>query len=194
MHFGLPILTYKSVNFLRKGATGTTDECWKWHRAGENALQTNWNLARHTTAGILWCHRDIPLEKHLPIHILPTRGNTIAVQQLSARECFAIHHLTTRGKLLLFTCNQGYSLSDFFFRLNNLVCAHMHENIIHSVLHFIIIKCEMNEALKQLTGLDACASRVKCPARFASHYNILADLLSHASGRYEIAREYAQCI
>ena len=35
MYFGLPILTYTSVNFLRKGAIGTTDECWKWHRAGE---------------------------------------------------------------------------------------------------------------------------------------------------------------
>ena len=41
-------------------ASISTDECWKWHRAGENARQTNRNPARHTTAGILWRHRDIP--------------------------------------------------------------------------------------------------------------------------------------
>ena len=60
VHFGLPILTYTSVNFLRKAAPSTTDGCWKWHRAGENARQTNRNPARHTTTGILWRHRDIP--------------------------------------------------------------------------------------------------------------------------------------
>ena len=58
-HFGLLILTYTSVNFLRKAAPGTTDECWKWHCAGENAQKINRNPARHTTAGILWRHRDI---------------------------------------------------------------------------------------------------------------------------------------
>ena len=34
---------------------------------------------------------------------------------------------------------------------------------------------------KQAMGFDACASRVKCPARFVSHwYNILADLVLHS--------------
>ena len=61
VHFGLTILTYTCVNFLHKGAPGTTDYSWKWHRAGENAPQTNQNPARHTTAGILWRHRDIPV-------------------------------------------------------------------------------------------------------------------------------------
>ena len=48
------------VIILRKAAPGTADECWKWHHAGENAWQTNGNPARHTIAGILWRHRDIP--------------------------------------------------------------------------------------------------------------------------------------
>ena len=45
---------------LRKRASGTTDKCWKWHHAGENARQTNMTTARHTTVGMLWRHRDIP--------------------------------------------------------------------------------------------------------------------------------------
>ena len=60
MHFGLQILTYTSVNFLRKGSIGTTHECCEWHCVGENAPQTNRNPARHTTTGILWRHRDMP--------------------------------------------------------------------------------------------------------------------------------------
>ena len=60
VHFGLTILTYTCVNFLHKAALCTTGECRKRRRAGENARQTNWNPARHMTAGISRHHWDIP--------------------------------------------------------------------------------------------------------------------------------------
>ena len=79
MHFGQAILTYTCVNFLRKKAPGTTDECWKWHHAGENDImrQTNRKPAWHTTAGILWYHRNIPA------YLTGTRKQVLP-------ECFAI--------------------------------------------------------------------------------------------------------
>ena len=43
---------------------------------------------------------------------------------------------------------------------------------------------QLQQLTIQATGLDACASRVKCPAWFVSHWhNILADLLSFTAIR-----------
>ena len=67
VHFGLTILTYVYIHASISSARGS------WHHqlmvkvtsCGRNCLeiagQTNQNPARHTTAGILWRHRDIPV-------------------------------------------------------------------------------------------------------------------------------------
>ena len=93
VHFSLMILTYTCVNFIRKGVPGTTDECWKWHRVGENALQTNRNPAQHTTSGIFWHHHDIPAYP----------AGTCKQMLPVTMETFFIYKLTTRFFFLQFT-------------------------------------------------------------------------------------------
>ena len=80
------ILTWRSwrVNFLCKRVSGTTDECWKWHRVGESALQTNRNPALHLTAGILWRHQDIPA------YLAGTYKHTLPICQHRRLVCYTL--------------------------------------------------------------------------------------------------------